>query len=428
MFETMTRVATGMEEAEYYIERLGKGFEDLKYTEIINKQGDVGFEALLQSIVKFDEATYGLNNNLVQIIGNLDSTAEELYGAYVALDTLRETLKFLKLDTDAISYSSIRGAGSVEALADGMNAYIENFLTDEEQLAYKTMLLRKEFSKLDVAMPSNKEGFTALINSLDLSTDAGQELYGRLIILSEGFATVADETDKLMGSIEDSFLKTIQTIEDAINALLGNITGTDSVDKKIEQYWLKREKVDALLAKGDKITKEEVTTLDKLVSEVTSLATGIQSEYKYGNALITKDLVGDLSGVNNVIINVNEQIQSQGINRGFSSGGYTGDGGKYQAAGIVHKGEYVINSEELRALGGEREIRDMIRKGIFEKNVRTSNNSNYYGQTNKNIDIIKVINGLEQRLEQIEKNTKKSSTILDEAQYGQRPLSVRGVS
>ena len=428
MFETMTRVATGMEEAEYYIERLGKGFEDLKYTELINKQGNVGFEALLQSIVKADEATYGLNNNLVQIIGNLDSTAEELYGAYIALDRMRDTLKFLKLDTDAISYSSIRGAGSVEALADGMNAYIENFLTDEEQLAYKTMLLRKEFSKLDIAMPSNKEGFTALINSLDLSTDAGQELYGRLIILSEGFATVADETDKLMSSIKDSFLKTIQTIEDAINALLGNVTGTDSVDKKIEQYWLKREKVDALLAKGDKITKEEVTTLDKLVSEVTSLATGIQSEYKYGNALITKDLVGDLSGVNNVIINVNEQIQSQGINRGFSSGGYTGDGGKYQAAGIVHKGEYVINSEELRALGGEREIRDMIRKGIFEKNVRTSNNSNYYGQTNKNIDIIKVINGLEQRLEQIEKNTKKSSTILDEAQYGQRPLSVRGVS
>ncbi|MCP5743427.1 hypothetical protein NL353_26925, partial [Klebsiella pneumoniae] len=28
---------------------------------------------------------------------------------------------------------------------------------------------------------------------------------------------------------------------------------------------------------------------------------------------------------------------------GFSSGGYTGPGGKYQPAGIVHKGEYVFD-------------------------------------------------------------------------------------
>jgi hypothetical protein len=33
---------------------------------------------------------------------------------------------------------------------------------------------------------------------------------------------------------------------------------------------------------------------------------------------------------------------------GFSSGGYTGDGGKYQPAGVVHKGEYVINKEQTK--------------------------------------------------------------------------------
>jgi len=35
----------------------------------------------------------------------------------------------------------------------------------------------------------------------------------------------------------------------------------------------------------------------------------------------------------------------------FSSGGYTGDGGKYEPAGVVHKGEYVLNAETTRALG-----------------------------------------------------------------------------
>jgi len=35
----------------------------------------------------------------------------------------------------------------------------------------------------------------------------------------------------------------------------------------------------------------------------------------------------------------------------FASGGYTGDGGKYDVAGVVHKGEYVVNSKTTKDLG-----------------------------------------------------------------------------
>ena len=35
----------------------------------------------------------------------------------------------------------------------------------------------------------------------------------------------------------------------------------------------------------------------------------------------------------------------------FDTGGYTGSGGKYQPAGVVHKGEYVLNQEATRMLG-----------------------------------------------------------------------------
>lgn len=35
------------------------------------------------------------------------------------------------------------------------------------------------------------------------------------------------------------------------------------------------------------------------------------------------------------------------------TGGYTGDGGRFEPAGIVHKGEGVLNQDEIRALGGE---------------------------------------------------------------------------
>ncbi|WP_265519488.1 tape measure protein [Nitratireductor luteus] len=36
---------------------------------------------------------------------------------------------------------------------------------------------------------------------------------------------------------------------------------------------------------------------------------------------------------------------------GFARGGYTGHGGKYQPAGVVHRGEYVLNQEATRRIG-----------------------------------------------------------------------------
>ncbi|HCA18683.1 MAG TPA: phage tail tape measure protein [Alcaligenes faecalis] len=45
----------------------------------------------------------------------------------------------------------------------------------------------------------------------------------------------------------------------------------------------------------------------------------------------------------------------------LSSGGYTGDGGKYEPKGIVHAGEGVLNQDEIRALGGESGFNELRR-------------------------------------------------------------------
>lgn len=55
------------------------------------------------------------------------------------------------------------------------------------------------------------------------------------------------------------------------------------------------------------------------------------------------------------------QIKSTQLT-GFSSGGYTGDGGKYAAAGIVHKGEVVFSQEDIARWGGVANV-EKIRTG-----------------------------------------------------------------
>lgn len=48
---------------------------------------------------------------------------------------------------------------------------------------------------------------------------------------------------------------------------------------------------------------------------------------------------------------------------GFSGGGYTGDGSKYQPAGVVHKGEYVFDKAAVAAAGGPAAM-EAMRRGL----------------------------------------------------------------
>ncbi|UXT96527.1 hypothetical protein [Agrobacterium tumefaciens] len=47
----------------------------------------------------------------------------------------------------------------------------------------------------------------------------------------------------------------------------------------------------------------------------------------------------------------------------YSDGGYTGDGGKYQPAGVVHKGEYVFDQAAVKAAGGPAAM-EAMRRGL----------------------------------------------------------------
>lgn len=71
------------------------------------------------------------------------------------------------------------------------------------------------------------------------------------------------------------------------------------------------------------------------------------------------------------ITTIKPEYQASG--RGYSDGGYTGDGGVHEPAGVVHKGEYVVSQAELRnpsvvpmvrAIEGVRQSRKHGRAGV----------------------------------------------------------------
>jgi len=66
--------------------------------------------------------------------------------------------------------------------------------------------------------------------------------------------------------------------------------------------------------------------------------------------------------------------------QGFSDGGYTGSGGKYEAAGIVHKGEVVWSQEDIRRWGGVGLVENMRKSSSPEAFI------NNHAQNNTSIE------------------------------------------
>lgn len=77
----------------------------------------------------------------------------------------------------------------------------------------------------------------------------------------------------------------------------------------------------------------------------TNLATGAQSA--------ATGLEGFTQGLGNAMSGLAKGIGSifSGLFPGFATGGYTGPGGKYAPAGVVHRGEYVFDAEATRRIG-----------------------------------------------------------------------------
>ena len=83
-------------------------------------------------------------------------------------------------------------------------------------------------------------------------------------------------------------------------------------------------------------------------------------------------------------IRANTEVITSAGKVGFSSGGYTGFGGKYEPAGIVHKGEVVFSQADVARWGGPAVVESMRQGytgyatgGVVGIKVPVANNTSY---------------------------------------------------
>jgi hypothetical protein len=218
----------------------------------------------------------------------------------------------------------------------------------------------KKNAMMYLAGATNTEGYAVFQRGLGQTAQ----------FIDQGGTDIGEFTNTLMKDVQRT-TTTYKGLAGAgvFNKFLGNFgeyskalssSGIDYVDavnsagKQIEGQAAGKDKNTADMVKINQNARdiEQSTTkvLDKAMGPVTSALKALST--------VAADAAGVLGKIAGKEGKIGGKSESSWYNpfSWFAEGGYTGDGGKYQPAGIVHKGEYVIDAETTKALGLNRSI------------------------------------------------------------------------
>lgn len=184
--ETLTRVSSGMEEAGLYADRFGLSLASLATVQ--GNVSDVAAELLRQTVLQAEAAGSGIAG----IVRTFTGSASDMADLYASLQSLRQALVSMGQSATAVTVDLIKGAGSLDALTNGMSAFESDFLTAAERAAAQQTRLASEFARIGVLMPTTAEQFKSLVKTIDTSTADGQKALGGLLSLSSGFKELLD--------------------------------------------------------------------------------------------------------------------------------------------------------------------------------------------------------------------------------------------
>ena len=164
--------------------------------------GIAEFPQLIQDMIRGIDADSLSAEAAQAVVAQVSETIAAVNAMTAAFDTLPfENLRDLSFDATA---ALLRFGGGVEAFSANLSTYYDAFYSEEEKLAAASQNMAAALSGIGVAMPDVSAGaeqakaaYRAIVESLDLTTESGQQAYATMIGLSGGFAELVAGMDQL---------------------------------------------------------------------------------------------------------------------------------------------------------------------------------------------------------------------------------------
>ncbi len=298
-------------------------------------------------------------------------------------DQIREAEQ--KLDTLASKTEAVKTVKSqMVDLESEYKRIMESTLSDEVrrglELEKNLDILKKVKASEEDMLAVRRAAYESMSVDLPGYSSNGDTLTAQLARISENIS----ELDKWR---EEQLQKIQQAYGDEESALAESIARKEEIE---QQYRDRRAQYEGelnqeLLNMAQSLSSDTLSALETAGLESTGIYKAMFLANKataFANAVVSAQVAGvkameAYSSVNPTMAMamgkmitgvgmVNAGIIAGTALRGFSSGGYTGSGGKYEPAGIVHAGEVVFSQEDVKRLGGVNAV-EAIRLGKLER-------------------------------------------------------------
>lgn len=178
-----------------------------------------------------------------------------------------------------------------------------------------------------------------------LQSDMGKAVTGSLDVISSGMSSIFQQMSSLIQAEADI---QIAAIEKRYQTEISNAEGNNYIVKKLEKQ--KEQEVAKVKTEANKkMFKMQV------MQAIAQTATSAINAYSSAAAVpLIGYILAPIAAASAVAAGMLQvaaikKQQEASAAQGYAKGGFTGEGGKYEVAGIVHKGEWVASQELLQS-------------------------------------------------------------------------------
>lgn len=178
-------------------------FEGMSSTEIsaalnavLSAAGDDMARTVLPGLEALQQAGEGLLETLVrvateyQVVDQVLATLGSSFGA-VGLESIEARSRLIEL------------AGGLDAFTESADFFAENFLTEAQRIAPVQAAVTAELTRLGLATDINRTQFADLVRGLDVSTEAGAQMYAALMALAPALDRTLRYAEELTGGLNE---------------------------------------------------------------------------------------------------------------------------------------------------------------------------------------------------------------------------------
>ncbi|WP_347884113.1 phage tail tape measure protein [Pseudomonas aestiva] len=253
----------------------------------------------------------------------LTAFVNNLYSVNDAFRYLRIGMFDTSVAGGKLAESMAATAGGLSALQQSAAGYYQNFFSDTEKANDTMAEAVRQFGLVNITLPATREGFRDLVESMEKTTEAGQEQISTLLGLQ-------GQADAYYDILEQRMQQATQALAEAQAAMLNGAMGTLQRAVKREQdaltaaYAARTESLNASLA----TSQSAVSSLTSMSTNLTSALRTLQGQSDaatsvlYGQATATLESAAAIARAGGSLANFQGLDQAVSTVAGNSAGKY----------------------------------------------------------------------------------------------------------